>query len=487
MFNNSFYPTPKKVIKKMLEPYEIERSVDYQSNYSLQDRIILEPNCGSGNILDHISNHCDNGVRRNMYAIEINEELQMILQGKRYKVIDNDFLKHNPDFNYDFIIMNPPFDSGVDHLLHAFNIQEWGDIICLLNAETIKNPYTEKRKLLKNIIEESGSVEFIGDCFSTAEHKTGVEVALVRISRDRKSNRFDYGFGDKENINFDGDYSENSIALRDTIENICIQYEEIKNEFEKMLKIQSKIASKTKAITSDYCGILRDFSLETYGGYEEKYIEFLAKLKLEIWEYIAKKMSIEKYMSTRVKSDFNTFLAQQGNIAITKENIYKFINIIFQTRVQTMEKAVVEVFDIFTQYYKDNRCYVEGWKTNDRWKVNKKIILPYWVKWGEYSKPDKFNLDFGRSEYEDIDKVMCFLTGKNIESITTIRDGLNRQFDILGQVDKGQFDNSAKSEFFNLKFYKKGTLHLEFKDKWLWEEFSKQGVKGKWNWLPDGK
>ena len=39
--------------------------------------------------------------------------------------------------------MNPPFSEGDKHLLKAINIMKnGGQIVCILNAETIKNPYS---------------------------------------------------------------------------------------------------------------------------------------------------------------------------------------------------------------------------------------------------------------------------------------------------------------------------------------------------------
>ena len=49
--------------------------------------------------------------------------------------------------HYDLIIMNPPFDNGDKHLLKAIDLQKnGGAIICLLNAETLKNPYSKYKK-----------------------------------------------------------------------------------------------------------------------------------------------------------------------------------------------------------------------------------------------------------------------------------------------------------------------------------------------------
>lgn len=485
MFNDSFFPTPKNVIIKMLEPYK----KDFE--YNLENRVILEPSCGKGNILDFIKENA-RYQDYHLYCIEIEEELQLILQGKGYKLIDKDFLEHEPDFNYDLIIMNPPFANGDEHLLKAWDIMEHGEIICLLNEETVKNPCTKKRQLVKEIIDNNGSVEYLGDCFSTAERKTGVSVALVRLKKECKRDKFDFGDMETEEIKFNDDFQENSLALRDVLDNICIQYNIVKEEYIKLLKIKGKIKKYVDILSDNDWEIQRDFDLNTPS--EKSLRDFLEKLKISIWESIAKKTKLEKFMTNRVRNDFNSYLTQQGSVNITRSNILKFIETIFLSRENIMQKAVEEVFDIFTKYYKENRCYVEGWKTNDKWKVNKKIILPYWIsKWGNYSDKnilasfgDRFNISH-RLEYTDIAKVMCFLAGRNYDQIVGISEALNRKFDILGEIKSGEkFDNTCESTFFKLKFFKKGTLHLEFKDVWLWEKFNKKACNGK-NWLPEGE
>jgi tRNA1(Val) A37 N6-methylase TrmN6 len=91
-----------------------------------------------------------------VYAIEKNPELCMILHEKGYKILDNDFLEYKKDTDFNAIIMNPPFSNGDEHFLKAWEMIDNGTIVCLLNAETINNPFSEKRKLIKKIIEDNG-------------------------------------------------------------------------------------------------------------------------------------------------------------------------------------------------------------------------------------------------------------------------------------------------------------------------------------------
>ena len=113
----------------------------------------------------------------------IDEEEKYIFQNGIH-IVHDDFLTYTPFKTYDLIIMNPPFSNGDRHLLKALKIQEkGGNIICLLNAETLKNPYTETRKeLLKKLNEYNASIEYIEHGFTTAERKTDVEIALIKVS-----------------------------------------------------------------------------------------------------------------------------------------------------------------------------------------------------------------------------------------------------------------------------------------------------------------
>ena len=107
-----------------------------------------------------------------------------ILKGRDYRVVHNDFLTYETWKEYDAIIMNPPFSNGCKHLLKALEMQSrnGGIVVCLLNAETLKNPCTKERlDLQRKLTEYNAKIEFIQDAFLEAERKTGVEIALVKV------------------------------------------------------------------------------------------------------------------------------------------------------------------------------------------------------------------------------------------------------------------------------------------------------------------
>ncbi len=229
-----FYPTPPELVEKMLSGVKWDLI-----------ETVLEPSAGKGNIvygvLEGIYNsrqyHYDHrtfmGIK--VDCIEIDPNLRGILEytfmGKkandeyydevrkyrdmRYddktpeikaaenevcklhsiydsgavRIVGGDFLNFITHKHYDLIVMNPPFEFGAEHLLRAIQIQEdnGGEIICLLNAETIRNPYSKIRKVLqKKLQKHEAEIAFLEKQFSRAERETDVEIAMVKVHIPKK-------------------------------------------------------------------------------------------------------------------------------------------------------------------------------------------------------------------------------------------------------------------------------------------------------------
>ena len=176
---NGFYPTPHNIIDKMI------CNLDFK-----MIKTILEPSAGKGNIVEvirdkeKIYNTSYSRFEFDIDCIEINRDLQSILKGKEFRVVHDDFLTYNTMKEYDLIIMNPPFSNGCKHLLKALDMQKrnGGAVICLLNAETLKNPCTNERiDLQRKLTDYNANIEFIQNAFLDAERKTNVEIALIKV------------------------------------------------------------------------------------------------------------------------------------------------------------------------------------------------------------------------------------------------------------------------------------------------------------------
>ncbi len=169
-FGRDFFPTPPEVIEQMLggEP--------------LQGKMILEPSAGAGHLVQQL---VQRGAK-NVLVCEQDDQLAKILKTLSCNFLTIDFLTVTATevSHVDYIVMNPPFSKGVDHVLHAYYIAPPGcKIIALCNAETVKNPYSRSRGELRELLDTYGQWTNLGDCFNQAERKTDVEVALLRLQK----------------------------------------------------------------------------------------------------------------------------------------------------------------------------------------------------------------------------------------------------------------------------------------------------------------
>jgi len=481
MFDKSFYPTSINTIIDMLSGIKIGNK-----------NSILEPSAGKGDILDYLKDKYHSRI--NLYAIEKNPELQLILKGKGYKVLTDDFLTFDPANQFDLIIMNPPFEDGVKHLLKAWEIIQNGEIVCLLNSETLNNPFSKERQLLKEIINQYGSTKNLGSCFANSERSTNIDTIKVYLKKETKSSYkfdFDQDKEDKVDIEFD---QENPLAKMDVLENTVILYKEALEAYKGYRKARSKMQYYGLQIGNIGDALAAEFNAQ------DRTNAFVDTFKKSCWDRLFNMTDFSRVVTEKVYKEFQEFQGSQGMMDFTVNNIKNLFDTLLMSRGDIMEGCLVEVFDEFTKYHEDNRVYIEGWKTNKFWKVTKKVILPYTIgrTWS-----GNFEIDYRRGRFlDDIDKAMCYISGKKWDEVdckssregytgsciytgTGIRASLLRYFQDL-KVTSGTNWNLLDSEFFTMRFYKKGTLHIVFKDEYIWSEFNLRATKSK-NWLGNEK
>ncbi len=491
MFGIEFYPTPAPLIRKMLAPY-FTVSGTYL-NFS--GKTILDPQAGKADILDFVKEHTRGNAE--CYAIEIDPDLQSVLYGKQYEVIGDDFLQFESDLFFDIILMNPPFSNGDEHLLKAWEILKDGEIVCLLNAETLLNPYTKKRKLLKAIIEQYGSFEIVEDGFIDAERKTGVRTAIVRLKKEDKSFEdvlnFE-GFNESvDDFDFENSFQNNEIAINDVFQTYVDQYGICKELYKNYLKAYHQLnnavllfqGSERSYSSIDFSKIAKDKAPKN------AYNRFDKELKAIGWGSIFNKTNVRGMVSSKVVQNFSTFQQQKRALSFDKPNILNLLSMLYQNKEVLIQQSIEDVFEMLCSYDAKNKIHIEGWKTNDAFRVNKKVIVPNLIRYGAYTSyhslkeyGDKFSVAYS-NKLNDIDLVLCMISGKKINEILTIEKALNDHFSDIGYVRTGaDFENTLCSTFFNIRFFKKGTVHLVFKDSFVHSQLNIRYAKGK-NWLPD--
>lgn len=437
MFHNELYPTPTHVLEMM--------------QLDCENKIILEPHAGFGNIVDY----CKSKGAKEVIAIEINERCREILKPK-CQLINDDFFKCKADdiSHINAIYMNPPFSNADRHIIHAWEIAPDGcEIVALCNYTTISLGNTR----ISRLIRDYGISENLGDCFSDAERKTNVEVGLIRLYKPVANSNFEF-----EGFFMDADEEEEQgigIMQFNEVRALVNRYVGTMKAYDVMMDQVSNVNNLIKAIGMS--------SIDMKVGFNDSITskeQFSKILQKRSWSYIFNKMNMEKYVTSGVMKDINKFVETQQNIPFTMKNIYKMFEIIVGTRQETFKRALEEAIDNFTKYTHENRFGVEGWKTNSGYMLNKKFIVEgiAELSWGGGSLQIRYD-SYGGRRIDDLVKVLCNITAKNYDSIGTLyrfnytKNTSDKLFDIEPNV-------WYEWEFFEVKFFKKGTMHVKFKD-----------------------
>lgn len=468
LFDTEFFPTPASIVQLML------------SKISPEARYFLEPSAGKGDIAEGIRERFRSA---RVDCIEQSPELIAILTDRDFPIVGHDWLDYSGVSYYDAIVMNPPFSRGADHLLRAWDFLHQGEIVCLLNAETVNNPHTESRKRLASLIHEHGEVELLGDCFSTADRKTGVNIAMVYLKKAGEDDTVELWANQTEERSASDEIGpeKNMLALRDRLGNMQHYYDEANGHMLKAFQHIRKAALYLAANDIHVGGDYREAVHLALDNVTHARAEFVKKHRHDAWLSVFNKMEFRKWLDKKQTDEFIRDIERNGNIPFTKENIKGTLENVFLERHKLFEKSAANVFDELTRYYKGNTSHTEGWKTNDNYKVNRKVVFPYGCRFDSKYLGRFERLYHGGmiDIYHDLDRILCVLSGEDFDKCYTIAQALERKFDILGNHVKSPFDNLTESRFFDIRFFKKGTVHLVFKDRKLWEAFNLTAAKGK--------
>lgn len=535
--SSEFYPTPKKIINKMLD------KVDWR-----HVKAILEPSAGKGDILKEVAKYDRNNyVELDVDAIEIDGNLRSILKDnfsdkqkeelksrfeviskrgrrdfltKKYEyyengtwivfdndtqkvltemgddingffskgihIVHNDFLTYTNYKTYDLIAMNPPFSNGDAHLLKALKLQKnGGQIVCLLNADTIKNPYTQQRKeLVKLLTDYDADIEYIEHGFDDAERKTDVEVALIYVNipvidNDGNNSIFDNMAKAK---NYDEPiYNENTeIEVADFVKAIVNRYQlevesgiELINTYRRMKPyLNSSVAPK------DY-----DHNLLILTNGENRYEitinDYVKSVRYKYWEGLLHNEKFVGKLTSKLQNFYQSKIRDYADYDFSEFNIYTLLTEMNASIKLGIEDEIMVMYDRLTEehsYYPEctkNKHLYNGWKTNKAWKLGNKVILPCYNVFSSWDgRPrtyDAYNV------IADIERVLNFFCGNMTEEISSAKS-IERHF-------AAGITKNIPWKYGKLTFYKKGTCHITFDCPELIDRYNIYAAQNK-GWLP---
>ena len=356
MFGVQFYPTPAWLGDKMMEKVDWSK-VTYA----------LEPSAGKGDLVDAMMrSRKANKKTVKPWAIEcceIDQNLRSVLEGRSLMVRAEDFLQYSPMTRYDLIVMNPPFRSGDKHLLHALRLLEHGgQCVCLLNAETLRNPESVYRQDLVTKLEEYGAdVEYIEAAFSAAERKAQVDVALIYVSipyereRDILSNLIHAV--DMEEAPGGGIYD---LVSSDPVEAMVRRYEfearlglNVIDTFQKCKKYFYPDKEEPMARLKDFDDALLRLEVLTAeselreNGMSQQNL-YLRQLRAKYWNALFGAPELQRLLTEEVAENYRAEIQKFRGIDFTMENINRLQLELSKSLIGNVEEAILKMFDKIT-------------------------------------------------------------------------------------------------------------------------------------------
>lgn len=527
-----FYPTPEDMVEKMLSYINLGKI-----------HTVLEPSAGTGNILreiakskssdykDNFNVDCleiDNNLRqilkynfskerendisskieqltptkswdRNIHDYvyeEISESQKIELEALRCEsrhffkngihIVGDDFLSFHTYKRYDLIIMNPPFSCGEKHLLKAIEMQKnGGQIVCLLNAQTLLNPFTNERKMLVKKLEElNATIEYISGAFSNAERSTDVEVALVYICCITDES---YCYSDildsmkKANKYEEKEYEANELTINDYILSTVQRYNLDVSMGVKLIEEYKALEPYLKGSFDEQNRYSKSLlTLETPEN-DTNVNSYIKSVRMKYWNALLRNESIMSKFTTELREHYINLVSDLSDYDVSEFNIKTLIAEMNSKIYEGIEKSIVRLFDKFTEehsYYpecKKTIHYFDGWVTNKAHKIGKKVIVPFYCYNSNSYGGGRYNTFEIANMLKDVEKVFDYFGGSNeiFSNVTSILElNLNG-----GNTRKIEF------KYFYVSVFKKGTVHIEFKDQKLVDRFNIYVCKHK-NWLP---
>jgi hypothetical protein len=423
-------------------------------------------------------------------AVEIDIQHHPNLKDLGVTVIGYDFMQVNSLATVSTVLMNPPFNEGAKHVLHAFDVVYDAEIVAIINAESIRNPFSRDRMRLVELIEKFGSVEFLQDQFvDDVERSTSVEVALIYLDKvppkylDVDALLGGLRKGDNHLNEVDPEVCTALALPSNFIHDTSCRFEQAVQAARECCEATA-VADHMKSglgITLDEMqskGVGNDFR-ETSGSIRkaanDAFSERYADLKKRAWAQIIRSSLLTERLSNQARRKIEASSQSIYDLEFSIANVHGFLSGVIASMGDIYQDMVCDLFDTIIERASDNCVFYKSFKSNQKHRIGVRIrksrfIIPRFSV-SSYS---------GSLEYEsqqflsDIDKVFGYLHG-----ISDAYDGLVNGFN-QNNVLRG---DRISTRFFDFRYYKCGTIHFYPKSDDVVEKINKFVGKLR-QWIP---
>lgn len=491
--NLQFYPTPASLALEawsMFTEKEITR--------------LLEPSAGRGDLVqaykDRQGSRYGHPYGRPMFewdAVEIEASHHPLLRERGAQVVGYDFLAHTSCAIYSHIIMNPPFAQGARHVLHAWETLYEGEIVAIINAETLRNQCSVERTHLARIVAEHGEVRFIENAFQGDDvyRSAKVEIALVHLTKRAATqwlndNLFEglskeTGSPETESLW----QAPHELALptgfvEETVRNFNIAVDAAKGYAKASALFghyRARLGKTFESMQNEGKGGIEGVLAHSGAAVRATYATTYSDLKSAAWAQILRSTHVLSRLSNaarhRVESEFENIKA----LEFTTANVYGFLAGLVNSAGEIQMGMICDVFDLITRYHSDNTVYFMGWKSNDKHRtVGRRVKRSRFILPSEPHRSYRSSASFETvNMLKDFDRVFAMLDGKAqcVQGLSQLFDG-NASYQALVRGER------LSSDYFDVRYYRRrGTIHFFPRNKEVIERLNRTVGKYR-NWIP---
>lgn len=438
--------------------------------------------------------------RYEAYSPEDKERLDIvtseisILEAGNIRMIHDDFLSLETWKKYDLIVMNPPFANGDAHLLKAIQMQQrsGGEIRCILNAETLRNPFSNSRQLLqKKLLELNAKVIFVSGAFSKAERKTDVDVALISVSipEEKRDSGIFNRLKKARNVEESSPDDVTELTVGDMMGRVVSQYKveceagiELMQEYKAMMPYILDSFEKENRYSYPTLTLVVGDTSRFIRGDMPSVNGYLKLVRLKYWKALFGNKEFTGRLTSNLLDKYRDKVNEMADYDFSIFNIQAIAAEMNAEMGKGIEETIVSLFDKLTEEHSwlpemsKNIHYYNGWKTNKVHKINNKVILPTYGMFADsYWSKETFHVANAEATIGDIEKVFDYLDG-DMTAPVSLHGALQR-------ACEGGRTRNIQCKYFDVTLYKKGTMHIRFHNQELVDRFNIYCCRKK-NWLP---
>jgi len=293
--------------------------------------------------------------------------------------------------------------------------------------------------LIRVKIEKEGAGKSIYDsiAFNTSEEKDGVESLETALSTYVKSSEVRAKMNDIERLV--AEYETACELARDTYEQVRAK-ESFFGYISEVNRRPGEISSPLHLITS------KEFRASDLN-------KEIDRLRRGYWQLILDTDDFKELLTNEGIQQLNRRLSIAEEMEINLTNIRTLLMALGANRNDLLIESIVNIFKRITDHhmneYSSNIHYYNGWKTNDAYRINKKIIIP--IRYGAFNSWD-FSEEYGRINMD----VRHFIDDL-VKAFQLIEPTFNNDFEYIG-------NKSFENDLLRFRMFKNGNIHVWFND-----------------------